>query len=158
MIESLYRGKTLDTGKWVEGFYVRLNGKEHRIYTGYAETDCGDYYPDYFTVDPETIGQYVWMKDNNGTKVFTGDILLSLRNTLSVVKYGKFMPLMFYDMLEKLYPKHKQRILFSGIYATSIKKGEDMFIGESPVVTVIGNVYDNPELLQRARRNVSRTK
>lgn len=47
MREILFRGKTpsddeyTDCGEWVEGSYTRFNGKEHRIYSGYAEKDCG---------------------------------------------------------------------------------------------------------------------
>lgn len=37
MREILFRGKRADNGEWVEGCYVVLDGKEHRIYTGYVE-------------------------------------------------------------------------------------------------------------------------
>ena len=56
---GLWRGKRLDNGEWIEGYYVCLTyskNEEHRIYTGYAEMDCGDYYPDFYKIDPETLG------------------------------------------------------------------------------------------------------
>lgn len=49
------KAKRKDNGKWVEGYYVCLNENCHRIYTGYAEKDCGNYYPECFEVIPETI-------------------------------------------------------------------------------------------------------
>lgn len=51
----IYKGKRKDNGKWVEGYYVCLSENCHRIYTGYAKKDCGDYYPEYCEVIPETI-------------------------------------------------------------------------------------------------------
>lgn len=65
-------------GMWVEGYNVRLtNGKKtvNRIYTGFAATDCDDWFPDYFNVLPSTVGQYTGMTDRNGEKIFTNDRL-----------------------------------------------------------------------------------
>lgn len=59
MRELLSRGKRLDTGEWVEGYFVHLDSERglqsNRIYTGYAETDCGDFFPDWWEVDPDTV-------------------------------------------------------------------------------------------------------
>lgn len=49
------KAKRKDNNEWVEGYYVCLNGDRHFIYTGYAETDCGTYYPDCHEVIPETV-------------------------------------------------------------------------------------------------------
>lgn len=51
----LFRAKRKDNGKCVEGYYVCLNENQHRIYTGYAETDCGEYFPDCHEVVAETV-------------------------------------------------------------------------------------------------------
>ena len=64
-------------GEWVYGYYVCLNEKEHRIYTGYAETDCGDYYPDFYTVAPETVCMLAFetTEDMGETTFYEGDIV-----------------------------------------------------------------------------------
>lgn len=74
MVE-IFKGKDSD-GIWHEGFYCVFNDEAHRIYTGYAETDCGEYYPDYYTVIPQTVRKCAGgITDKNGKVLFEGDIV-----------------------------------------------------------------------------------
>lgn len=124
MREILFRGRD-ENDDWQNGFYCAFNGKSHRIYTGYAETDCEDYYPDYYEVDPETIGQYTGLTDKNGKKIFEGDIIISDNNHIGFVSFfgGAFVKLCY------CHPKS---------YNTICGDNE----------TVVGNIYDKPELLR----------
>ena len=133
-MKRIFRGKTLsqdehfDDGEWVEGYYTCFNGKEHRIYSGYSETDCGDYYPDWFNVRPETVGQYTGLLDKDGKKVFEGDII-SFGLRFCVVKYDmENARYMFYEN-----GRHK----LDGFNCETMKLKE-----------VIGNVFDNAELIE----------
>ena len=132
MREILFRGKTpsqdeyFDDGKWLQGFYTCFNGKEHRIYDGYAETDCGDYYPDWCNVRPETVGQYTGLTDKNGNKIFEGDI----------VKYKE-------ENGEIVY--HDQEAMFLVCFDTWLTDFDHLY-GKD--VEIVGNIHDNPELLE----------
>ena len=127
MRDILFRGKRSDDDEWVDGYYTRFNGIEHRIYTGYAETDCGDYYPDCFTVEPETVGQYTSLTDKNGKKIFEGDI---------VHCWGGEYACGFWE--------HNNTFAFTDI-SNYMQMGE---LSESEFIEVIGNIHDNPELLK----------
>lgn len=130
MRNILFRGICTETGDWVKGHYVRFfddkGNRYHRIYPGYAESDCGDLYPDWYEVDPKTVGQYTGLTDKNGTKIFEGDILEFRRGRYHVVKFedGGFI------FTDTAIPVH---------HANHFE--------------VIGNIHDNPELLEEEDGN-----
>ena len=138
MREILFRGRTvseseyLDDGKWIKGSYTCFNGDEHRIYTGYAETDCGDYYPEWFNVIPETVGQFTGLYDKNGKRIFEGDIVTGLFlhsmpvNGVVAFRDGSFGLLWDRAGAETFTP-------FTSMCNVQYE--------------VIGNIHDNPELL-----------
>lgn len=145
MREILFRGKRVDNGEWVYGYYVRLfSGKKnqysYRIYTGPAEVDCGDYYPDFFEVDPETVGQDSGLTDKNGRKIFEGDIIH--------IQYSSefFGEEYFADYLAAVSYKE-------GCFITNgINNGDEV---ETPLsgfdnheLEIIGNIHDNNKLLE----------
>lgn len=132
--EILFRGKRIDNCEWVEGYYVCLNGNEHRIYSGYAETDCGTYYPGYATIDHTTVGQYAGLNDLTGKRFFDGDIFR------------------FYDD-DGDYSIYKVQWLVSDnfcgwAYIDAVGHVDTFvdFIAERS--EIISNIYDKPELLE----------
>ena len=71
--EILFRGKRVGNGNWIEGYFVLLAINEdlkHAIYTG---IDKGCIIP--IEVIPETVGQFTGSLDDNGNKIFDGDIV-----------------------------------------------------------------------------------
>lgn len=85
-----------------------------------------------------------------GGRIFEGDIIRTDNGSvtaISVVKYGEYYPKMFYAMLDALKP-HFQHVPTTGFYAESTDEHEAMMIFQSPCCEIIGNVYDNPGLLE----------
>jgi len=131
MRDIIFRAKRTDSGEWVEGYYAHLsNGKKQsdRIYTGYAETDCEDFYPDWYEVDPCTVCEWTGLVDKNGNKIWENDILRQKKSGV----YGLPFFVIFDD----------------GSFMWRENKRTD-FIYQSICDTceIISNVFDNPDLV-----------
>ena len=135
--EILFRGRTIKTrfggGKWIEGFFVMScvghAEMEPAIITG---TEKGCFMTEF--VDPATVGQYTGLCDKNGVKIFEGDKLycearLDKAEMYVVFEKGQFRMV--------LCDKFKEYETGRGYYDINCFQK-----------TVIGNIHDNPELLE----------
>lgn len=129
MREILFRGKDIK-GNWYEGLLAHNIAKDEWYISNKAGISTA------YQVRPETIGQFTGLTDKNGVKIFEGDIVEY--ETGKKVRIGRVF---FSDF----------RASFS---VTAGKNGSarinnDLFnyIQNRNSVAVIGNIYDNPELI-----------
>ena len=137
--EILFRGKRVDNGKWIEGFYAKSGDKIFIL----VDNDFAFGYVVMKEVITKTVGQFTGLTDKNGKKIFEGDIIKSITldtNTerLAVVGLGKFIDENNDDEYLGFY------IEFDGFRTTitqlEMEEVKDRF-------EVIGNIHDNPEFL-----------
>lgn len=127
--EILFRGKRIDNGEWVEGYFVNLWLMHYQKHQPIITDNNAVSYD----VDPSTVSQYTGLTDKNGKKIFEGDIVktdkFSEPNKQYIIKYdlqfGAFIGQDRYNLY----------------FVT--------FDGDSGEFEVIGNIHDNPELLKR---------
>ena len=122
----LYRAKRTDNGEWViglPGYDIDGNITEIEVYRGHE--DCVTY-----EVDPSTFCQCVGIKDKNGKLMWENDIIRhEISDTIGTVKW-----------CEEDYV---------GWCVDDVMIDEQQFTGEMwSECVVIGNVFDNPELLE----------
>lgn len=115
MREILFRGKRLDNSEWIYGSLI-----QHDISIICSADEQRE-------VDPATVGQYTGLTDENGKKIFEGDILR-------------------WD--EKA---------FGMPFNEEVKWDFDLFglrkDDWQEFCEVIGNIWDNPELLKEEARH-----
>lgn len=133
MREIEFRGKRIDNGEWVCGLpmyrnYIKQftkhewidNLDNNRVKTYQTSAD--------FQIEEKTLGQYTGLKDKNGTKIFEGDIV----NMLNITDYP----------MQIKWNKKWARFIFYNL----VDKTEMNLFTEQ--CEVIGNIYDNPELIK----------
>ena len=130
MREILFRGKRLDNGEWVDGYlYITHNG-EHEISIYNDEVNIERWTHE---VDPSTVGQYTGMKDKNGKRIFEGDIVRCGTGRICKVVFFISPGVSGFDLIPiggfDAPPPHRWSLLSD--------------------TEVIGNVHDNPELLDK---------
>ena len=142
MREILFRGKRVNNGKWVEGNYEWYhNPPKHLISTPYTGETNG--------VIPETVGQFTGLTDKNGKRIFEGDILQGYQYPyLSEGHFNYYAEVIYFENCPAfgLYTFKNPNLHF----VKGISSGNTDFIEdwERENWEVIGNIYDNPELLE----------
>ena len=131
---GLFRGKGVSghhLDEWVYGYYCKDFWKPRK---GHGIIPINEDDGGYVEVDPETVGECTGMKDKNGKRIFEGDI---------VQFYGTYALEVFIE--------HGHTMIRWFDTVTNTKCTELFFAydeGFDEVCEIIGNIHDNPELLE----------
>ena len=131
MREILFRGKQMDNGDWIEGYYLVAAGMAFISIFGIRSP---------VQVDCETVGQYTGLKDKYDKNIFEGDIV-KVTYTSSDGEIRKENTLVKYDDVDCcFYPMRWNESCEWCDYSTEINE-----------IEVVGNIHDNPELLMQTQ-------
>lgn len=123
--EIKFRGKRLDNGKWVYGDF---RSEENCIAVPCYIRHFGIGY-DVYPVDPDTVGQYTGIKTKDCKEIYEGDIVClgdAKRRTGVIVK-SDTKPAFVLEVNDTAF---------------------DLYYRNQHRYEVVGNIYDNPELLK----------
>ncbi len=125
-MKTLFRGRRLDNGEWVYGSH--LQGASDFI----AE-DVGlvDGHWEVHKLQDETVGQFIGLMDKDKNKAFVGDILGDKESGINF--------LIEFD----------RGVFYAVYHGQAIKNRQEAWkVLKLDSVAIIGNIHDNPELLE----------
>ena len=123
----LFRAKRIDNGEWVEGYYVLID-VYHYIYTGNLYNGGLYVVAERFEIDIDTLCPCTGLKDKNGNLVWENDVVrIKYDDDFSVVGWIKYSN--------------------CGVRYNFVCGTELYGIDDSCDIEVIGNIFDNPELI-----------
>lgn len=163
MREILFRGKRVDNGEWVYGYYsefpmpslgcifatgtdeyiacedigsyiVKIITKQHPYFSNANPIQVCEF--EKYEVIPETVGQYTGLTDKNGVKIFEGDILRWIDHNQHKGRHVKGAVVMW---------------AFGWAVKNIFNSDYENWSWSNNTHEVIGNIHDNPYLLEESK-------
>ena len=144
MREILFRGKRCDNGEWAQGYYIRAEHHWHKhgihkdwIVLGASANGGWFALHNKYAVKAETVSAFSGLTDKNGKKIFEGDVIKIPDDYDEFgINAGEIYEVYFAFGGFRLKPKYS--------------KGKGFWLEDDKTVEVIGNIHDNPELLENS--------
>ena len=145
MREILFRAKRTDNGEWIEG-YAAMSGGTFII------CDNGLTYGGFIVYEaiPETVGQFTGLTDKNGVRIFEGDILRGFEYPFCSNINGEFnyfAEIVWFDD-SSAFGTYTFKNPKSNVRGISEGNTDYLEYFNADKWEVIGNIHDNPELLE----------
>lgn len=125
-----FRGRLILPHTWVYGGIV-IEGENAIIYPDETNGEVGLY------IEPDTVGQYTGVNDDNGEEIYEGDILKA-----KDIFGNEFECVVVFD--NNYHHAFGLRDICRSWYHFNFREIESM--------TIIGNIHDNPELFEEEKR------
>ena len=149
MREILFRAKRIDNGEWVEGWYqppvevTHCDGRKKSLGASLTVIGQDGFLEDVYII-PETIGWFTGLTDKNRKKIFEGDIIAVTFSHPNET----FADLCVVEWKNAAWQTRWETGYSNGPY-------EDGLIYIVNNGTIIGNIHDNPELLEGTDNTVA---
>lgn len=130
MRKILFRGKSVNTGEWIESMTISYGTIKRKRDNIFMEVEPNKWKG----VDPKTVGQFTGLTDKNGKEIFEGDIIKTHN------QYGdEFIDIVIWN----------ESTLQFEIEETKQTIWSELNLYKYRDCEIIGNIYDNPELLTK---------
>lgn len=139
--EIEFRGKRLDNDEWMYGDLIHDNQGGCYVY---PLDSLGLFVEN--KVDDNTVGQFTGMTDKNGKEIYEGDIVCKRDLTFGL----KFDGVVVYNSEMGCFRIHSENnsvTMRMGFEASDVYNDGQCTVPVKYDYEVIGNIYDNPELL-----------
>lgn len=139
--EILFRAKRKDNGEWMEGYYVLCRGCHYilpifnndALYHGYDER-----YDEWIEIEPSTVCQYTGLTDKKDLKIYENDFI-SCHQYIGGNLVNEHIERGFVEMKHGAFGLHRNN---PDAYYRPFKDWMEDYEYE-----VIGNIFENPELV-----------
>jgi uncharacterized phage protein (TIGR01671 family) len=135
--QIIFKAKRKDNGEWVEGYYSHrewVNGNRKNLHYIHGEINAFHYFQ--YEIDSTTLSQFTGLYDKNKNKIWESDVIKTKYGRLCIVKWYSSDSYCGWD-LEPIDSNENLKL----------KPPSEYFLWCNEDNEVVGNIFDNPEMI-----------